>query len=71
MAHVHPSASCNCLQDVLKECTISGLVVSCMEAILEHGSFYVVAFLPFFKRYGLNFASNLSLVHMLLLEIPI
>ena len=25
-------------------------VVSCMEAILEHSCFYVVAFLPFFKR---------------------
>lgn len=58
MVHVYPSASCNCLQAVLKECMVSGLVVSCMEAIQEHGNFYVVAFLPFFKWNGLNFASD-------------
>lgn len=68
MAHIHPNASCNYLQAVLKECAVSGLVVSCMEAIPEHGCFDVVAFLSFFNRDELNLVSDLNLVHMLLLE---
>ena len=68
MAHIHPNASCNYLQAVLKECAVSGLVVSCMEAIPEHGCFDVVAFLSFFNRDELNLVSDLNLVHMLLRE---
>lgn len=68
MAHIHPNASCNYLQAVLKKCAISGLVVSCIEVILEHGCFYVVVFLSFFNRDELNLVPDLNLVHMLLLE---
>lgn len=54
-AHVDPSTPCNCLQSMLYLCAVSGLVVSRMEAILEHGCFDIVAFLPFLKRDGFNF----------------
>ena len=46
-AHVDPSTPCNRLQSMLYLCAVSGLVVSRMEAILEHDCFDIVAFLPF------------------------
>lgn len=71
MAHIRPNASYNYLQPYLKSAAVSGLVVSCIEVILEHGCFYVVVFLSFFNRDELNLVSDLNLVHMLLLEKPI
>lgn len=58
--HVYPGVSCSCLQTVLNECAVSGLVVSRMEAILEHGGFDVVVFI---ERNCINLSSNLYPVH--------
>ena len=46
-------------------CAVSGLVVSRMEAILEHGCLDIVAFFHFLERDGFNFLANLVLVHLL------
>lgn len=69
-AHVDPSTPCDGLQSMLYLCAVSGLVVSRMEAILEHGCLDIVAFLPFLERDGFNFFANLSLVHLLFGEVP-
>ena len=69
-AHVNPSTPCNSLQSMLYLCAVSGLVVSRMEAILEHGCLDIVAFLPFLERDGFNFLANLVLVHLLFGEVP-
>ena len=69
-AHVNPSTPCNCLQSMLYLCAVSGLVVSRMEAILEHRCFDIVAFLPFLKRDGFNFLANLGFVHLFFGEVP-
>ena len=69
-AHVDPSTPCNCLQSMLYLCAVSGLVVSRMEAILEHGCFDIVTFLPFLKRDGFNFLANLGFVHLFFGEVP-
>ena len=69
-AHVDPSTPCDGLQSMLYLCAVSGLVVSRMEAVLEHGCLDIVAFLPFLERDGFNFFANLSLVHLLFGEVP-
>ena len=68
-AHVDPSTPCYCVQSMLYKRTVSGLVVSRMETVLEHGCLDIVAFLPFFKRDGLNPPSNLCLVHLVFSEV--
>ena len=49
-AHVNPSTPCEGLQSMLYLCAVSGLVISRMEDILEHGCLDIVAFLPFLER---------------------
>ena len=68
-AHVNPSTPCDGLQSMLYLCAVSGLVISRMEDILEHGCLDIVAFLPFLERDGFNFLANLVLVHLLFGEV--
>lgn len=53
---------------MLNESAVSGLVVSRMEAILEHDGFDVVVFI---ERNCINLSFNLYSVHLLFGEIPI
>lgn len=43
-AHVYPSAPCYGMQSVLDACAVSGLVVPCVEAVLEYRGLDIVAF---------------------------
>lgn len=65
----NPSTPCDGLQSMLYLCAVSGLVISRMEDILEHGCLDIVAFLPFLERDGFNFLANLVLVHLLFGEV--
>ena len=44
-SEVHPHTSAICMHTMFEQAPISGLTITCMKTVLEHGSFYIIPFI--------------------------
>ena len=49
-SEVHPHTSAICMHTMFEQAPISGLAITCMKTVLEHGGFYVIPFMLFLQR---------------------
>ena len=49
-SEVHPHTSAICMHTMFEQTPISGLAITCMKTVLEHGCFYVIPFMLFLQR---------------------
>ena len=49
-SEVHPHTSAICMHTMFEQAPVSGLAITCMKTVLEHGGFYVIPFMLFLQR---------------------
>ena len=49
-SEVHPHTSAICMHTMFEQAPVSGLAITCMKTVLEHGCFNVIPFMLLLQR---------------------